>query len=407
MSKGRQIRELPRVLVISDAVAHTGFAQVAHGIFDHLYTKYDVHVLGINYFGDPHNYKYKIYPASTGGDLFGSNRIPSLIKNIKPHLVFMINDPWIVRDYINILVKSPVGVTEDGKEAYPHLVAYMPVDGLNLQPGFVKPLSKLNLAIGYTQFAVDQLKKSGLEADVDIIPHGYNKNEFFPVTLEKARKALNNLPQNWFIVGCVNRNQPRKRLDLALQYFSEWVKDKPENVKFYYHGGIQDLGWNILQLAEYYEIGDRLVLTSSDISAAAGVPRDFLKNIYSSFDVHISTTMGEGWGLTQLEAMACKVANIVPEWSALAEWARGGVSYVPCTATHVHTGGLNTVGGIADKQEYIKELDKMYYDETYRNSIAKAGYDLVSQPQFQWSSVASRFDTAFMNTLRGVNAHNN
>src|SRR6185369_4451228 len=213
----------------------------------------------------------------------------------------------------------------------------------------------------------------------------------------------------WFIVGCANRNQPRKRIDLALQYFAAWAQDKPSNVKFYYHGAIQDMGWNILQLADYYGIADRLIVTSNDITAANGVPRSFLKNIYSSFNIHVSTSMGECWGLTQMESMACRVPNIVPEWSGLSEWARGGVAYVPCTSTHVHTGGLNTVGGIVDKDMFIAELEHMYQDATYRDTVAKAGYDLVRQDKYQWRTVAQQFDTVFMKTLRGGNSvnHNN
>lgn len=397
--KGRVAKEVPRILWISDAVAHTGFATVAHAVIDRLYTKYDFHVLGINYFGDPHKYKYPIYPAATGGDLWGMNRLPNLIRAIRPHIVMMLNDPWIVKDYIELLIKTPVGKLEDGTEVYPHAVAYMPVDGLNLQEDFVKPLNNLHLAIGYTEFALEQMALGGLTTKTAIIPHGMDATHFQPVPKAVARGKLQDMPKDWFIVGCANRNQPRKRIDLAMQYFAEFAKDKPENVRFYYHGAIQDLGWNIIQMSKYYGINDRLVITSPDLTPAHGVPREFLKNIYSAFDVHMSTSMGEGWGLTQMESMACAVPNIVPEWSGLGEWARGGVTYVPCTGESVHTGGLNTVGGIADKALFVEALNKMYYDQEYRDEIGKAGYELVSQKKFQWDSVATQFDRAFQSVL--------
>lgn len=404
--KGRQVREVPRILVIADAVASTGFARVNHSIMDRLYKKYDVHVLGVNYFGDPHNYPYKVYPAAPGGDVFGLGRLPQLLKGIRPHLVFMINDPWLVKDYIEIILKTPLGTVEGGKQAFPHTVAYMPVDGLNMQPGYVKPLNALNLAVGYTQFAVDELRKGGLTAHTAIVPHGVDTSIFKPVPKDKAREAFK-LPNDWFIVGCVNRNQPRKRIDLAMQYFAEWAKDKPENVKLYYHGALRDHGWGIEQLADFFGIQDRLILTSNDMTVGTGIPVEALRNVYSVFDVHMSTTIGEGWGLTQHESMACRVPNIVPEWSALAEWARGGVAYVPCTSIQVNTGGLNTVGGVADKHAYMQELDKMYYDATYRNTVAKAGYDLVLQPRFSWNSVANTFDTVFTDTLKGRYVNHN
>ena len=48
------------ILVMADAVASTGFARVTHGIFENLLDRYDVHILGVNFRGDPHDYKAKI-----------------------------------------------------------------------------------------------------------------------------------------------------------------------------------------------------------------------------------------------------------------------------------------------------------------------------------------------------------
>jgi glycosyltransferase involved in cell wall biosynthesis len=402
MAKGRIVKDPVRLLWIGDAVAHTGFAQVTHGILDNLYRKYDVHVLGVNYFGDPHEYPYSIYPASLGGDVYGVNRTEALIKRIKPHVVCVLNDPWIVTDYLSKFAVSSIGKNDSGMDLFPHFCAYMPIDGLNIKPNFIKPLEQLERSIFYTNFAKDEAVKSGLSGNkISVIPHGIKTDDFSPVSLEKAREKLNNVSLDWFIVGCINRNQPRKRLDLAVQYFAEFAKDKPDNVKLYYHGALQDSGWDILQLADFYGISDRMIITSPNMTSGAGVPRHLLKYIYSSFDVQISTTLGEGWGLTQMEGMACRVPQIVPRWSALAEWADGGVEYIDCTSTSVSVGGLNTIGGVADKDQFVRALNRFYYDDKYRAAVAKSGYELVTQPKFMWSSVANEFDKVFTGLVNG------
>ena len=90
------------ILVIGDGVATTGFARVMHGVFENLPRgKYDVHHLAINYRGDPHDYKAKIYPAMIAGgegmfDVYGISRIRPLINQIKPKLVFLLNDIWVL-----------------------------------------------------------------------------------------------------------------------------------------------------------------------------------------------------------------------------------------------------------------------------------------------------------------------
>jgi D-inositol-3-phosphate glycosyltransferase len=396
--KGREIKAKPKLLWIGDAVAHTGFATVCHSVLEQLQDRYDVSVLGINYFGDPHPYRYPIYPAPIGGDVFGIKRIPALLSQIRPHVTCIVNDPWLVRDYIQPL-KTPVGKI-NGQDAFTNTVAYMPIDGKNIQPEFIAPLNELGHAIFYTQFGLDEARKSGFTSEkTSIIPHGVDLKDFSRMSTSVARTKIPVVKDDWFVVGCINRNQPRKRLDLALQYFAEFARNKPDTVKFYYHGALQDVGWNILQLADYYGIAERMIITDPSMTTATGVPRDFLKYIYNSFDVQITTTLGEGWGLTQMEGMACGVPQIMPNWSALGEWAKDGATLIECTSEQANSGGLNTIGGIADKTAFIAAMNKLYYEKDERKKIGQAGYDLVRQPQFLWKNVADQFDAVFKKVM--------
>lgn len=397
-SKGRVVREKPRLLWIGDAVAHTGFATVCHSVLAHLQNSYDVSVLGINYFGDPHPYPYPIYPAPIGGDVFGIKRIPALLRQIRPHVTCIVNDPWLVRDYIEPL-RTPVGQV-NGVDAFTHRVAYMPIDGKNIQPDFMYKLNELDHGIFYTQFGLDEARKSGLTiSNTSIIPHGVDLKDFTPMSSDAARARLSVVQKDWFVVGCVNRNQPRKRLDLALQYFAEFAKDKPATVKFFYHGALQDMGWNILQLADYYGISERMIITDPNITTSVGVPREMLKFIYNTFDVQVTTTLGEGWGLTQHEGMACGVPQIAPNWSALGEWAKDGAVLIDCTGEQANSGGLNTIGGIADKALFVAALNRMYYDKTYRKEMGTKALAVAKDPRFSWAAVSSQFDTVFKKVM--------
>lgn len=46
------IRE--RILVVGDAVAHTGFARLLGSLLARLHARFEVHQLGVNFDGDPH-----------------------------------------------------------------------------------------------------------------------------------------------------------------------------------------------------------------------------------------------------------------------------------------------------------------------------------------------------------------
>lgn len=378
------------LLWIGDAVAHTGFATVTHGVLKHLHALWNVHVLGINYRGDPHSYPYTIWPASRGADedLYGIRRLPELLRKLRPHVVCILNDPWVVSYYLPVL-------QEYKKQHDIRLYAYVPVDGYNVDSRFSVPLNEFDAVITYTDFGYQQLRQGGYTKPKHVIPHGVELSVFHPVPQKEARSVLQ-LNEQWFIVGLVNRNQPRKRLDLAFDYFSQWAADKPDTVRLYYHGAVQDVGWDIVGMAEYYGIQDRLILTSLELTASTGLVVDKLRYVYSSFDIQISTTMGEGWGLTTMEGMACGVPQIVPEWSALAEWPRGAVRLVPCTMRLMHTGGINTVGGIVDRDMFLRALDELYYQEHIRRQLREAGLALVQQPVFRWKNIAQRFHSLFL-----------
>src|SRR4030095_6152956 len=99
---------------------------------------------------------------------------------------------------------------------------------------------------------------------------------------------------------------------------------------------------------------NRVIFTGSgrlrDAAEAAQLPL-----IYSALDVQVTTTLGEGWGLTTMEGMACGTPQIVPDWAALGEWATPALK-VPCSLQLAHP-GINTVGALPDKEAFMKALD--------------------------------------------------
>jgi glycosyltransferase involved in cell wall biosynthesis len=381
MSKGRQVKEKPRVLWVSDAVAHTGFATVCDNVVRRLLGDFDVYVLGINYFGDPHDKPYKVYPAALGGDYFGVNRLEQLILSIKPEVVFVNNDPWVATEYIPILNKFP-SIRK---------ILYTPIDGLNVPSKFVEKINEgYNIVIAYNNFGREQLEMSGLTLPCFVIQHGVDTKSFYPIDKKKARKTLG-IPEDWFIVGFVGRNQPRKRIDLLIKSFSIFSTSLPKTVKLYYHGALRDMGWDIEQLAQFYGIDDRLMVSSRDIQPNVGVNIDVLNLIYNSMDIHASTTQGEGFGLTHAESAACKIPQVVPFWSGLADWLEGAAVFVECRSDYVNTGGINTIGGVVDTRDFARALMFLYEDENKRKHFGELAYYRVHLPEFNWDIIAKKF----------------
>jgi glycosyltransferase involved in cell wall biosynthesis len=56
----------------------------------------------------------------------------------------------------------------------------------------------------------------------------------------------------------------------------------------------------------------------------SGAETELVNKIYNASDVYLTTTMGEGWGLTFSEAAACKIPIIAPYTTSFMEMSNNG-----------------------------------------------------------------------------------
>jgi D-inositol-3-phosphate glycosyltransferase len=372
-----------KLLWVGDAVVDSGFARVTHGVLNVLSRYWDVSVVGVNYRGDPHTYPYDIYPAWVGGDPYGFNRTEKVAATLKPDFVVILTDPWHIPLYAKPLNKMDIPA-----------VGSIAVDGKNCRG---QCLNHLEFTIFWTKFGQREARKGGFQGKSDVIPLGVNTQRYRPEDKTASRKALGITGEmlNAFIIGNVNRNQTRKRLDLSIQYFAEWIKSRKINDAFFFcHvAPTGDDGYDLSQLAEYYGVDNRFILAEPNVWA--GVPEERMVATYNSFDVQISTSQGEGWGLTTLEGMACGVPQIVPLWSALGEWTTGAAIAVPCPTQSTTPAFLNAVGGVPDKASFLLALDEVYKDKTLRDKLSQNGIALANRPEFSWENIGYRYAEEF------------
>lgn len=374
-----------KILFCGDGGVATGFARVNQSIIENLPDDWEIHHLAVNYNGDPYKTKpnHFMYPARLGGDLLGYNRIKGLISAIKPDIIFILNDPWVIYDYLRI-------ITTDQK-----VVAYTPVDAKPLDPVWVSAIKNVNQLITYTEFGKSAFTDKYPDFnDIIVIPHGTDHSKFYPLDKIECRKELG-LPEDCFIVLNASRNQPRKRVDLTIKSFAEFAKDKPENVLLYLHMGLVDSGWNIEKLAARYKIADRLIITSKELSPAAYVSDEKLNVIYNCADVGINTSMGEGWSLTNSEHACCKVPQIVPNYSATAEIFSDSMALkIDVERFEPHLGIL-TEGCIVSIDSAAQHMESYYNNPELRKIHAENAYNKFTQESLSWKSIAKQFQQVF------------
>lgn len=377
-----------KVLALLDSpTVSTGFASVARNILKQINDTglYDVTVIGINHYGDWYDqekHPFKIYPAMPYGytDMFGRGLAFQILqgshKTIRPpfDLFFTIQDHFILygddtssRGFnLSTRIKAlQLAILENGKVSLDNLfnwIGYFPVDGTLRKEWVQEGIAMADYPVSYTRYgAVEMLRHDSkdvrLEERLNIIPHGVNLKEFYPLEkkeIKKFRKKFfgGHVKDDTFLIVNVSRNQPRKDLSRTMKIFAEYKKINPKAF-LYLHAKPQDIGGDLWHIAKQLGIeeGKDMACPSAAFNEMFGVPIETLNKIYNSADVLLTTTLGEGWGFINTEAMAVRKPILAPANTSIPE--------------------IFNMENIHDNQPDIEYMEKNY--ETLRGIPIKCG----------------------------------
>lgn len=398
-----------KILYVGDSpTVDTGFGVVSKNLLSRFVEMgHEIVVLGINEYGDnPHRLKewpnMTIYPCDKGGpeQVYGMHKLWPIARAENPDILFLLNDPWLIKNYIDL---RPADASK-----YLKYVAYYPTDAPPLKKAWLDTLNSLDAQVCYSKYAEKIVESSNKVRPDNLhqIYHGVDQKTFFPVDQRVARASLG-LDPNFYIVGMVARNQPRKRFDLMLMAFAQFVKDKPENVKLYLHTGLKDIGFDIIDAVNQFDLENRLIVTPN-LTPNVGVTDGEMNMIYNSFDVNCLISLGDGFGLPVAESMAVGCPQIVSGHSCLQELVEdhGGLT-VKNAAWLMNSSGMNTWGGVSDVNDLVEKLEFMYKNHEKRLQMGADAYNFITQEQFTWDYAATKFDEIFKDIFHLVGGTGN
>lgn len=398
---------MKKVLWIGDGVAPTGFSTVNHNIIKHLpKDKYEVHHMAINYFGDPHGYDHLVYPASTPfllsqGDHLGFGRLPEFLhKDID--IIFILNDVWVIHMYLKEIKR----IWFEANKALPKIVVYYPVDGGGYTPDWFEHFDIVSKAVVYTEFGKKVTHEVAPDLELEIIPHGSaNKDFLFKMEGTTAEIKKKKFPDNeslWedsFIVLNANRNQPRKRIDIAFRAFALFAKDKPPGVMYYHHAGIRDAGWHFIDLVKRtqielgYNLEKRIILSNAKVLEQR-VPMESLNLIYNATDVGINAALGEGWGLVQTEHASIGKPQIVGDHTACRELFHD-VGLLTPVVNVVRDAQHTTQRYFISAEMMANNLQKLYENKELYGELSRKSYEKFNRPEYSWEVIVQTWVDLF------------
>ena len=436
------MKKKKKLLAWCDFLVPTGFGTVSKNLFKGLSKEYDVSVVGINYHGDKRydSSEYFVYSV-TQNDLLGIKRLPKIIEEEQPDILFLFQDIFHISDILNDLAKQ---VPEHTK-----IVTYFPVDGEPFSLGWGNIFEKSDSIITYTDWAIDVIRDRFPKASQPIskLYHGVNFKDFYPLKDEEIKKVRQDY--GWsdkFVVLNLIRFQPRKYIPGTARAFSMFAKgykkckccghEMPidrkrcelcvspdlelkgtpkKDVFLWLHMMPREhsMGPSRANLLQNHllnagfqdtDVGSILGVNARNIyGGEVGV--DEVNRMYNGANVNISTTLGEGCGLSLIEAQAAGTPSIAPKNSAIPEmlrdtgWLVDNITVLNQALDNAH---MRPIVDVAKMRDALEDAYSKWKDNGKGKKVDQKCVENV-QEHFSWDDKRKQLQDTFKEVLQNKN----
>jgi len=389
----------------------TGFATVSKNILKVLNAteKYRFTVLGIAHLGLPfstQDHPYLEFPkhgglfsAQEGNDVYGMQKALRLLAGGTFDVLFILNDPFVMKFAIPQIIQLREGLKHKFK-----IVFYFPTD---CQPRkeWADTVALVDFPVAYTQFGLGTMQalNEHLAGKLQFIYHGTDKAIFKPIVgppRDMLKKTIFGHNAEKFIILNVNRNQPRKDLNSMFQVFAKLHAKRPKTF-LYVLAAMNDVGGNLDEIARQHGLTlgvDWECPNPKIYSPNQGMPIENVVQLYAASDLVITTTLGEGWGLSVTEAMACRKPIVAPRHSSLVEiigdneergWLvpAGGFGHTVCQGPQDN----NNVRPVVHHDEMVERIKKVIDYPKQSEKKVQAAFDWVPS----WEEIGQEWVRVF------------
>jgi glycosyltransferase involved in cell wall biosynthesis len=269
-------------------------------------------------------------------------------------------------------------------------IIHFPIDGTltngRLPPRWLNILRKADFRIAISQFGASAVMRSGLTCE--FIPHGCDTALFAPPVNKLEAKRRFGWEQKFVVLADV-RNHRRKLIPRLLDIMKRFSLAK-EDITLKIHTNLDifedkdSYNYNILEDVAFLQISDMV-----DVGSKPGgvVSPSELANLYAAADVHLLTSLGEGFGLPTLQAASSGVVPLAGNHSANTELLGIHGIGIPSEGTAIDEFGI--VRHFICRQRASRALETLYSNR--QELIARSHTGRRFALRFSWNQVVTRW----------------
>ena len=210
------------------------------------------------------------------------------------------------------------------------IASWTPIDHNPVPPAVLKWLQKENVTpLAMSKFGLQQIEQVGVKGHY--VPHSIDTKVFSQTDNIKGQpiNEFMGFEDGRFIVGMNAANKSsgilhRKAYSENFMAFALFARKHPDAMLYVHADASSQHGWNLIALAQLLGIPTDNLTFPDPLAYRYGMAQETLAGIYSSWDVMLATSYGEGFGIPTVEAQACGVPVIVSNFAASPELVGDG-----------------------------------------------------------------------------------
>ncbi len=391
------------VLAIGEGARASGYARVLDSLLPYLADSFDLHHLTLANHQPVPALTYTRHGVASPFDRLGLKQLAKLLTQLKPKLLFVLHDPWYLEHVQKLCLTLAIT---------PKIVAYLPLDSIELRHETLSALAFCTRLIAYTQHGKQVLthlmSNSGIKlpCDIAVIAHGIDRKRFYPLCPDYQQAKLTarsllfpNRPElmTAFIALNGNRITVRKRIDISIQGFAAFYHRVAEPCYLLLTANHHIKARDLEQMTQQLGI-EKQVLWLRD--SQTPLTDEYLNLVYNAADCGINSAWSEGFGLVAFEhAAAAPAAQIMPKHSACAElWHNSALLLEPVDDI-IHV-GVNRIGGHLCASDLSQALTLLLHDQQKRTQLGRLAHANVLQNQYDWKIIAQTFKKIWLDALQ-------